>query len=191
MDGGSLEIRSFRVVFDLERRIHRVDRFRVPLPYGLPLRSVAYAVAALGAVLLTERVPLLGAILAGLPAPARLVLVPAGVSYALTRVRVDGRSAHAAALCWLRFVLAPRELAACRPLRRVGAERLADLTLAADASSDRWRRAVVHGPAELVVAADVELRRRGKTVRARRAGVGDRGAVASVSLGAGDRLVLR
>ena len=30
----------------LERRIHKVDRIRLPLPYGLPLRSIAYALLA-------------------------------------------------------------------------------------------------------------------------------------------------
>ncbi len=31
--------------FDLERRLHKIDRWRVPLPYGLPLRSLGYFVA--------------------------------------------------------------------------------------------------------------------------------------------------
>src|SRR3954447_3178515 len=97
MDDGSLQIRSYRVVFDLERRIHHIDRFRVPLPYGLPLRSVAYAVVGLVAVLLMRQLPGIGELLRLFPVPAQLVLLPGAFSVALTRLRLDGRSAHAAA----------------------------------------------------------------------------------------------
>src|SRR4051794_7388849 len=110
MDDGPLQIRSYRVVFDLERRIHRIDRFRVPLPYGLPLRSIGYAVAALLIVVAAERLPVLGDAVSALPAPVRLVLVPLATSFALTRIRLDGRSAHAALACWIRYVSLPREL---------------------------------------------------------------------------------
>jgi hypothetical protein len=37
-----LEVRSFRVVFQLERRLHRIQHWKLPLPYGLPLRGLAY-----------------------------------------------------------------------------------------------------------------------------------------------------
>jgi hypothetical protein len=108
----TIHVRSFRVVFDLERRIHRIDRFRVPLPYGLPLRSIGYAVVALVAILLASRLPVIGALLGLFPTPARLVLAPAAISYALTQLRLDGRSAHAAASAWLRYRLGPRRLVA-------------------------------------------------------------------------------
>src|SRR3954447_10068884 len=101
MDDGVLHIRSFRVVFDLERRIHRIDRFRVPLPYGLPLKSIAYAAIGLLTVLIAQKLPMVGTVFAGLPTPARYVLVPVGISYVLTRYRVDGRSAHTAAAAWV------------------------------------------------------------------------------------------
>ena len=126
-----LQIRSFRVVFELERRIYSVDRFRVPLPYGLPLRSIAYAAAALVCVLILDGLPMTGALLGVLPTPVRLVLVPVATSWALTRVRVDGRTAHAAAVAWAGYRLAPR-----RPTRvhRATPERpvvLGELTIVA------------------------------------------------------------
>jgi len=39
-DQQTLQIRSFRVVFDLERRLHKIDRWRIPLPYGVPVRGL-------------------------------------------------------------------------------------------------------------------------------------------------------
>jgi hypothetical protein len=175
MHDDALHIRSFRVVFDLERRIHRIDRFRVPLPYGLPLRSLAYAVAALIGILAMRRVPGLGELIAAIPPPARLVLAPVAISYGLTRVRLDGRSAHAAAISWLTFLTAPKRLAAFEPVPRAREAAIGDLTMAPNALGGAWRRGIVHGPADVFVGADA---------------VG-RGAGELISLESGRRLILR
>jgi hypothetical protein len=146
-----LHIRSFRVVFDLERRIHRIDRFRVPLPYGLPLRSLGYAVAALVAILVASRLPVLGAVLKLLPTPARLVLAPVGLSYALTQLRLDGRSAHAAAGAWARYTLAPKLLVAFRRAPGHGQVAFSPVTLVRPAMLDRsadGERSAGEGPAK-------------------------------------------
>src|SRR3954469_11728457 len=94
MSEHEIPIRSFGVVFDLERRIHKIDRFRVPLPYGLPLRSLGYAIVALAIVLVASAVPLIGPPIAGIPAPLRLVGLPIVAAYALTGVQIDGRPPH-------------------------------------------------------------------------------------------------
>ena len=41
-----IEIRSFRRVFDLERRVYSVDRFRLN-PAGVPVRGILYLLVAL------------------------------------------------------------------------------------------------------------------------------------------------
>ncbi len=41
-----IEIRSYRAVFDLERRIYRVDQLRLN-PGGIPVRGVVYFLAIL------------------------------------------------------------------------------------------------------------------------------------------------
>jgi hypothetical protein len=130
MSDGALQIRSFRVVFDLERRIHHVDRFRVPLPYGVPLRSVGYAAAALVAVLIGQGLPIVGSVLMTMDAPVRLALLPIGVSVLLSRLRIDGRPAHVAALAWLRFVVGPTRYVAFRPQLACERAVLTDLTFA-------------------------------------------------------------
>src|SRR5215212_7320815 len=92
----TIVVRSFRVVFDLGlRRLFKVDRFRVPFPYGLPLRGLAYAAGALLVVLVLMRFALVGEVIRALPAPVRYVLLPGGVAYALLQLTPDGRSAHA------------------------------------------------------------------------------------------------
>ena len=53
-----MEIRSYRRVFDLERRIYRIDRLRLN-PGGVPVRGVVYFLALLLAVLIARRLPLL------------------------------------------------------------------------------------------------------------------------------------
>ena len=137
MSDETLHIRSFRVVFDLERRIHRIDRFRVPLPYGLPLRSLGYAAVSLAAILVASRLPVLGALLKLLPTPARLVLAPVGLSYALTQLRLDGRSAHAAAGAWARYTLMPRTLVAFGPAPSAGQVAFSPVTFVRAAVLDR------------------------------------------------------
>ena len=163
-------IRSFRVVFELERRIHRVDRFRVPLPYGLPLRSIGYAAVALLLVLVLRQLPGVGSLVDALPAPARFVLVPIALAYALTQLRIDGRPAHAAGMALLRFALAPRRVAGCRARRTELTCRLGDVALAPDESAARYRRSRIEGPATVLLRYPAHARRRGRTLELRSAG---------------------
>ena len=55
-----IEIRSYRAVFDLERRIYRVDQLRLN-PGGIPVRGVVYFLAILAATLIAGGLPLVGA----------------------------------------------------------------------------------------------------------------------------------
>lgn len=157
-----LEIRSFRVVFALERRLFRIDRWRLPLPYGVPVRGLAYAAAALAAVLLADAVPGLGVLVAVVPAPIRFVLGPAAVAALLARVRVDGRPAHRAGLAWARHRLGSRTLDTFRAVPACGSvQGLADaVVLAASGDDPAYRRAEVRGPAVVAVGLPATARKR-------------------------------
>jgi hypothetical protein len=147
-----LTIRSFGVVFDLERRIHRIDRWRIPVPYGVPLRGIAYWAAALLATVVLGRVPVAGELTGILPPPVRFALLPVGVAYVLARVRVDGRPAHAALASWVRSELSPSRLAGLRAVPRPGAViRLADVAIVPDERCARYRHAVIEGPATVLL----------------------------------------
>src|SRR4051794_8677426 len=106
----TLQIRSFRLVFALERRLFKVDRFRLPFAYGVPLRAIGYAAVALTAIALAARLPLVGALLGVAPPPLRFVALPVAVAAVLTRARVDGLPAHRAAALWLAHRATPRSV---------------------------------------------------------------------------------
>jgi hypothetical protein len=105
-----MEIRSYRAVFDLERRIYRVDRLRLN-PGGIPLRGVVYCFALLAGLALLGALPLVGAAVRALPWYLRDLVLPAGGAALLTVIRIEGRPFHLAAAALLRHALGPRALA--------------------------------------------------------------------------------
>jgi hypothetical protein len=84
------EIRSYRCVFDLERRLYRIDRLRLN-PGGVPLRGIVYFLALLGASLLAQALPLLGLLARMFPWYLRDLGGP-GVCAALLTTATEGRS---------------------------------------------------------------------------------------------------
>ncbi len=110
----SIEIRSYRAVFDLERRIYRVDRLRLN-PGGVPVRGVVYCLAILACLALAGTLPLMGAAVRALPWYVRDLLLPAGLAALLTLIRVEGRPFHLAAAALLRHLLGPHQLAGLLP----------------------------------------------------------------------------
>lgn len=147
------EIRSYRAVFDLERRIYRVDRLRLN-PGGIPLRGVVYFLGILAGVVLLGRLPLIGIPVRLVPWYLREVAAPGAAAALLTLIKIEGRPAHIAALALVRYCLGPRELAGSRG--RVAADRRwrpHELILLADGSDARLRRLRYTGPGAVLVSA--------------------------------------
>jgi hypothetical protein len=187
-----ITIRSFRLAFELERRIFKVDRWRLPFAYGVALRSVAYAAAALVAVVLLTRLPLAGTALAAVPAPLKFVIAPLGAGYVLTRVDVDGRNAHRAAAAWVRYATTPRRVAAFRRVARADRPaRLGAVTLAADRSGPYYPRGIVRGPATLVLRYPAHARARGSTLRLRQSSAVALQRPRTINVRSGQRVVFR
>jgi len=167
MDDDQLQIRSYRVCFELERRIYRLEQWRLPVAWGVPLRGVGYAAAALLAILLAGGLPLLGGLVHALPPPVRYLMLPLAIAYGLTALRVDGRPAHAAAGALGRHLLAPRWVcgfAACAPVGTIA--RLGDVTVAPDHTGSRLRRGRLTGPCQVLLRYPCagQLRRRGRRI---------------------------
>lgn len=155
----SIEIRSYRAVFDLERRIYRVDRLRLN-PGGVPVRGVVYCLAILACLALAGTLPLLGTAVRELPWYVRDLLLPAGLAALLTMIRVEGRPFHLAAAALLRHLLGPHQLAGLLPAGgSLGASRGGgrgappgevwrpeELLLLPDGSEQRPRRLRYSGP---------------------------------------------
>lgn len=190
-EDGVIPIRSYRVCFDLERRIHKVDRWRVPLSYGVPLAGIGWAVAALAVMLVLSALPVLGSLLHLLHPALRLVIVPIGAAWLLSRWRIDGRPPLAAGLAFLRWRAGPRRLVAFRAAPSAAEPvTLGRVTFAADERGARLRPAVVHGPARVVLRYPATLRERGRTLRVTAADGPALWRGTEVRLQAGQRLVV-
>lgn len=111
-----MEIRSYRSVFELERRIYRVDRLRLN-PTGVPVRGVVYALALIATVLICARLPLLRSAMGVLPWYLLDLALPVGAAALLTVVRIDGRPFHLAAGALARHRLTSRSSVGLRSAR--------------------------------------------------------------------------
>jgi hypothetical protein len=119
-DRPRIEIRSYRAVFDLERRLYRVDGFRLN-PSGVPVRGVVYVALLVALVVAAQRAPVIDALVGVLPWQARYVAIPCGAAALLTILRIDGRPAHEALVSVARWAAAPRHLAGFARCARPGA----------------------------------------------------------------------
>jgi hypothetical protein len=149
----SSEIRSYRCVFDLERRLYRIDRLRLN-PAGVPLRGIVYFLALLSTVLLVGALPLVGLLVRMLPWYLRDIGAPGACAALLTLIKVEGRPFHLAALALVRYGIGPRELSGLRP--HVDADRrwrLDELVVLADGSDPHLRRLRYSGPGTVLVSA--------------------------------------
>src|SRR3954449_131986 len=83
----AMVIRSYRRVFEVDRRIYRVDRWALPVPGGVPLRAVGYFAATLLVMIGAGTLPAFGAI----SPPLRFVVIPLAVAVLGTQAAPDGR----------------------------------------------------------------------------------------------------
>jgi hypothetical protein len=145
-----VEVRSYGRVFDLERRLYRVDRLRLN-PSGVPLRGVAYLLVLLLASLVLAGMPVLGTALRLLPWYLRDGLMPAALATLFASMRVEGRTFHLAVLAFAR--LDSRPLGRGRHGRR-GGERWhpGELFLIPDGSDARQRAFLYTGPGSVRLA---------------------------------------
>lgn len=148
-------IRSYRRVFEVDRRIYRVDRWALPVPGGIPLRAVGYFLAALVLVLVLGRVPGVRDV----SAPIRFVVIPLGLAILGTQAAPDGRTAHRFAADWVRLRWRSRRRSAGRvvvledePIAWHG-----ELAVRWDDDSAVLQRARVRGPARITFAVPVQL----------------------------------
>jgi hypothetical protein len=158
-------IRSYRRVFEVDRRIYRVDRWALPVPGGVPLRAVGYYVAALLAVIFLGSLPGVGELIAGVSAPIRFVIVPLAVAVLGTQAAPDGRAAHRFAWDWLCLRLRARRRCSGRVVALEGEPVGWDgeLALRWDGEGAQLHHGQVRGPAKVTFHVPVRLSaRRGR-----------------------------
>jgi hypothetical protein len=153
-------VRSYRTVFDLERRLYRIDRLRLN-PGGVPVRGVVYALGLAVAVGVISALPVVGWPLRALPWPARQLLLPTLLGATLTAVRIDGRPCHVALRSLAALTLGPRRLATWQRVSRSHQRWCPpDLIVIPDGSEPTARRARFRGPGAVLVAIAHDLRPR-------------------------------
>ncbi len=154
-----MEIRSYRAVFDLERRIYRVDRLRLN-PGGVPLRGVAYFLALLAASALASCLPGVSALTGLVPWYLAYVAAPAAGAAVLTAIRLEGRPFHVAAQALTHHRMTPSRSACWRACERGLVETSSgerarwwppELVLLPDGSDARMRRLRYTGPGAVLV----------------------------------------
>jgi hypothetical protein len=160
-----MEIRSYRTVFELERRIYRVDSLRLN-PTGVPVRGVVYGLGLIVGVLACQSLLPLRSAMSVLPWYVTDLALPVGAAALLTVVRIDGRPFHLAVQALMGHRLTARRLVGVRPLRagwRAGAGHghgpalggrwwPPDVLLLPDGSDARMRRLRYVGPGAVLVA---------------------------------------
>jgi hypothetical protein len=189
-DENALTIRSFRVCFKVERRLHKIDRFRIPLPYGLPVRGLVYGAVILLAVLIAGKLPLISLLVDPLHPIVRYAALPLTGGYLLTELTIDGRSGHQLAASFLRLRLQPRRLVAFKAAPAPATVVLEPIPVAPDERGPRLRRGVIEGEGRVVLRQPARLRPRGRTLRVTPEGGDPRRRGQRIDLRTGQRVVL-
>jgi hypothetical protein len=146
-----MEIRSYRRVFDLERRVYSVDSLRLN-PAGVPVRGILYFIAILAVCLLVARLPLLGGTVRAIPWLGRDIVLPVAGATLLAVIRLEGRAFHLAALALLGHWLGPRQLVGLQPAPALGRRWHPDeILIVPDGSDARLRRMRYTGPGAVLV----------------------------------------
>ncbi|HTD08358.1 MAG TPA: hypothetical protein VK680_05665 [Solirubrobacteraceae bacterium] len=151
-----IEVRSYRRVFDLERRIYSVDRVRLN-PGGVPVRGVLYFLTLLAVGLVAWGLPLIGSLSGVLPWFVRDLALPGAGAAVLSVIRIEGRVFHLAAQSLVRYWTAPRRLVGVRRCESVGDMwRPEEILLLPDGSDHHMRGLRYTGPGAVLVSVEHE-----------------------------------
>ena len=147
-----IEVRSYRTVFSLERRVYQLDTLRLN-PAGVPLRGLAYCATLVLLALVARAAPGTSLLLAPLPWYLADLAMPVALGALLTMLRIEGRPFHLAAGALVRLSCAPRQswrLAPARRRRRIWLP--PSVVLIPDGSEARPRSLRYRGPGAVLVA---------------------------------------
>jgi hypothetical protein len=149
VESRGIQLRGYRRVFRIERRLFRFDRWRIPYPHGIPLRGIGYFLALVLCMFALSRLPLIGSLIA-LWSPAVPYLgLPLIGAFLLMQGRIDGRPPHHVLVSLVGWSLGSRCLAGLSPCPREGEEvvPLEEITVAFDARESFLVRGRIKGPA--------------------------------------------
>jgi hypothetical protein len=152
-----IEIRSYRRVFDLERRVYSIDSLRLN-PGGVPVRGIVYLLAILACALLAAQLPLIGLVVRTLPWYLRDLVLPTASASVLSLLRVDGRTFHLTARSLILYWARPRRLTRLQRAAPADHDWHPDpIVFLPDGSDGRMRHLRYRGPGAVLVTCEHEL----------------------------------
>jgi hypothetical protein len=141
-----MTIRSYRRVFNVDRRLYRVDKWAIPVPGGIPLWGIAYFAMAELAMVLLGFLPFVGM----LSPPLRYIIAPLAFAVFANRPSPDGRTYYAFVVTWTKVWAVNR-------LPRRGKTVGGRLPTKWDLNAPDLHRLRVQGPARVVFAVPVRF----------------------------------
>lgn len=163
IESRGIQLRGYRRVFRIERRLFRFDRWRIPYPHGVPLRGIGYFLVLELGVFATSRLPLVGA-LVGVWTPAiSFLALPLLGAFLLMQARIDGRPPHHALASLVRWSLRSRWRAGLSPCPAEGEEvlPLEEVAVAYDGRESFLVRGRIRGPVRVTFRYPGEVRAEG------------------------------
>jgi len=150
---GRVVVRSRRIIFRLERRLYRFDRWKIPLPGGLPVRALGYAAVCWALAYLASRLPVIGWALGALPIWMQWGTLPGLGVFLLLKTEIDGRAPHRALAAAVRWRFSPRHLAGLRPCPAPGTvlAPLGEVAVRPDWRAAHYRPGRVTGPTRMLL----------------------------------------
>lgn len=164
-------VNSPGMVFRIRRRLYRFEQWKLPLPYGVELRTVGYIAGVYVTLLLLRQLPGLGPLTGALPAQLYWGTLPVALVLAMLKLQYEGRSPHALIAGAVHAALRPRRTSGLRPIAREQRvlRPIGELVIKPDLHSPTFTAGVIKGPAKLLVLGHAEIRaRKTNTRRGRR-----------------------
>jgi hypothetical protein len=144
-------IRSYALVFRMQRKLFKIDRWRLPLPGGLEVRAIVYAIVVLLGDLIVSRLVLIGPVTDELPAPLHWAILPGLTVFVLVKLEVEGRPPHRVIASLLGWWVGPKYFIGRQPAARPGLRApIQTLWITPDWRGSRYRPAAVDGPTTVV-----------------------------------------
>lgn len=152
-------VRSYALVFKIERKLFKIDRWRLPLPGGLEVRAILYAIGILLGMLVASRLPGIGLLLGLLPAPLHWGLIPGGLTFILLKLQIEGRAPHRVLASLASWYLSEHLITAASKADRPGISAPIDtIWIVPDWHTPRYRTAEITGPTCVVCRYPVQAR---------------------------------
>lgn len=162
-------VRSYALVFRTQRKLFKIDRWRLPLPGGLEIRAIVYAIVVLLADLVISRLVLIGPITNKLPAPLHWAILPGLVVFGLVKLEVEGRPPHRVIASVLGWWVRPKYFIGLSHAAPPGTRApIQTFCVTPDWRASHYRSAEIHGPTTVVcrypVTAYLKVDKHGKRV---------------------------